>query len=259
MGLKLNKITDANAEEEIKDNLEIIPRRLAKLEASDNPSETQKHLEKLAELNFETGVLLYQQEAAKEEIVSHLRSAAEFYVAFLSKRAEPKEMETRFVGDFEKAIDLVVCFGKRELRGELAGIQRWQYNSPEHKEYRTRADFLEVEKRYIAEGVWDGDESERLENHCSSDQASKEERNFLLPRIRGIKAIAGSDQSGLQKAITDLVEAHKSEALRGEYRLMYEGLICLPALMLARLGSEKEMAVTLKSDYLPLSLLRGNE
>lgn len=91
--------------------------------------------------------------------------------------------------------------------------------------------------------------------YCSSDRASKEEMKFLLPKIRGVKAIMDSDQPAFHRAITDLVEAHKWEALRGEYRLMYEGLICLPGLMLAQLGREKQMDVTVKSDYLPLHLL----
>jgi hypothetical protein len=102
MGLKLNKISDENAKREIKDNLEFIPSRLAKLEASEDANEKLKHLEKLAELNFETGALLYHQEAPKEEIISHLRSAAEYYVRFFPIRPEPKELETRFVGEFEK-------------------------------------------------------------------------------------------------------------------------------------------------------------
>jgi hypothetical protein len=259
MGLKLNKISDENAKSEIKDNLEFIPNRLAKLKATDDANEKLKHLRMLAKLNFEVGVLLYQLEAQKEEIVSHLRSAAEYYVKFIPILPEPKESESRFVGEFEKAIDLVVCFGGKNLRRELAGIERWQYNFPEYDEYRIRADYLEVEKRFVGEGVLDEAELQRLEDHCSSDKASTEERKFVLPRIEGIKAIVRGDQVALNRAITDLIEAHKWEALRGEYRLMYEGLICLPGMMLAQLGRERNIATPMKSDYLPLQLLEEND
>jgi Immunity protein 49 len=255
MGLKLNKISDEIAVEEIKRSFGAIHIRLAKLEASEDANEKLKHLRMLAKLNFEAGALLYQQEAQKEEIVWRLRSAAEYYVRFLSMRDEPKELEHRFVGEFEKAIDLVVCFGEKGLRRELAGIERWQYNFPEYDEHRIRADYSGVEKRFVGEGVLDEAELQRLEDYCSSDRASKEERKFVLPKIRGIKAIVSGDQASLNRAITDLIEAHKWEALRGEYRLMDEGLICLPGMTLAKLALERNMAAPVKSDYLPLRLL----
>jgi Immunity protein 49 len=255
MGLKLNKISDEDVEREIKSKLKSITIRLAKLEASEDANEKLKHLKKLAELNFEVGALLYQQEAPKEEIISYLRSAAEYYVRFFPIQPEPIELEHRFVGEFEKAIDLVVCFGEKNLRRELSGIERWQYNVPEYDAYRIRADYLGVEKRFVGEGVLDEAELQRLEEFCSSDTASKEERKFVLPKIEGIKAVVSGDQAALNRAITDLIEAHKWEALRGEYRQMYEGLICLPGMKLAQLGRERNMAATVKSDYLPLRLL----
>jgi len=255
MGLKLNKISDENATREIEDNSDSISRRLAKLEASEDANEKLKHIRMLAKLNFELGTLLYQQEAQKEEIIPRMRNAADYYVRFFPIRPEPKELETRFVGEFEKAIELVVCFGEKGLRRKLAGIERWQYNFPEYDDYRIRADYLGVEKRFVGEGVLDEAELQRLEDYCSSDRASKEERKFVLPKIQGINAIVSGDQAALNKAITDLIEAHKWEALRGEYRLMCEGLICLPGMMLAQLGRERNMAATVKSDYLPLLLL----
>ncbi|MCI0660499.1 MAG: immunity 49 family protein [Acidobacteria bacterium] len=255
MGLKLNKISDENAKEEIEDKLETITNRLARLEVSREASEKLKHLEKLASLNFDTGALLYQQEAPDEKIISHLKSAAEDYVMYLSLQPEPEEMDSRFVGEFEMTIDLVICFGEERLRRELAGIQRWQYSFPEHDAYRSRTDFLEIEKRFVADGVLDETEMQRLEDLCLSDKASKEEKKFLLPKIRGIKAIVSGDQLAIHRAITDLIEAHKWEALRGEYRLLCEGLICLPGLMLAKLAGEKQVTVSVKSDYLPLHLI----
>src|SRR5215475_10192887 len=203
MGLKLNKISDENAKREIKQNLEIIPRRLAKLEASGNTSEKLKHLEMLADLYFEVGALQYQQEAPKEEVISHLRSAAEYYVRFFPIRPEPEELDSRFVGTFETAIDSLVCFGEKDLRRKLSGIERWQYNFPEHDAYRIRADYLEVEKRFVGDGVLNEAELQRLEDYCSSDRASKEERKFVLPKIKGIKAIVSGDQDALNRAIMD--------------------------------------------------------
>lgn len=257
VGLKLNKISDQIAEKEIKDNLESIPHWIAGLKAPKDKFDKVRHLAKLAELNFETGALLYQQEAQKEEIISHLRSAAEYYVEFISARGEPEVVgeAPRFVGDFEKTVELVVCFGEKGLRRKLAGIERWQYYFPEDDEYRTRAYYLEVEKRFVAEGVLNEAELQRLEEFCSSDKASYEEKEFLLPKIRGLKALVNGDEAALNRAITDLIEAHKWEALQEAYRLMCDGLICLPGMMLAQLGRERNMAVTVKSDYLPLRLL----
>ncbi len=254
VGLKLNKISDQIAEREIKDNLDSIPHWIAGLKVPVDTFDKLRHLAKLAELNFETGALLYQQEAQKEEVISHLRSAAEYYFKFISARGGPEMIgeAPRFVGDFEKAVELVVCFGEKGLRRELAGIERWQYYFPEDDEYRTRADYLEVEKRFVAEGVLNEAELLRLEEICSSDQAPKEEKEFLLPKIKGIKAIVKGDEAALNKAIADLLEAHKREALDGVYRLMCDGLICLPGIMLAQLGRENNMAVTVKSDYLLL-------
>jgi len=255
MGLKLNKISDKNAEEDLKKNLGCIPRLLAKLEISEDVWEKLGDLDTLAEVYFETGALLYQQEAQKEEIISHLRSAAEYYVRLHSIETGPEEGDNRLVGDFENTIDLVVCFGEKELRRELAGIERWQYNFPEFNEYRIRADYLAVEKRFVADGVLDEAELQRLEEYCSSDKASERERKFVLPKIKGVRAVARGDEAALNRAIADLVESHKWEAVLGKYFLRYEGFICLPGMMLAQLGLERKMAVTVRSDYLPLRLL----
>jgi hypothetical protein len=100
-----NKISDENAKGEIKDNLEFTPSPLANLEASADANEKLKHLPKVAELNFETGALLYQQEAPKGEVLSHLRSPADCYVSFFPIRPKPTELESRFVGEVEPGAD----------------------------------------------------------------------------------------------------------------------------------------------------------
>jgi hypothetical protein len=117
------------------------------------------------------------------------------------------------------------------------------------------ARYLANLKRFLAGNSQSNDDVKAILAHCSSDIASKEDRLFLLPKAKGLQAVAQGDQKSWEQSIAELLKAHEKEARQGELKLSFEAFICLPALMLVKLGMERQMKCTLDNPYLPVFLL----
>ena len=165
--------------------------------------------------------------------------------------------EYRSPRDFEKALNLVVCFHTRPLRETAAQVQKWQYCHPPHADQERLVGYLEMLKMFVSGTPLNSTAYQQLESNCTSDIASREEFVFLVPKLRGLRALEAGDESAWNQAIADLVQAHEVEARCGAYRRLPDGLLCLPALMLLELGRERGLACSVESPYVPPSLLEG--
>lgn len=257
MGRKLNKISDERVRENLQEQLEWLTPRLAAPVPPGPATAQEKHLSTLGSIACEVGLMLYHQEKPPEEIRPYLARAAEFSLRALSLRGTPGPDEYRSLWEFEKAVNLTVCFGPAVGRAQAAVIPAWKYRAPEHPEHQPFADYLEALKAYLIGARPDDAAWQRLERHGLSDVASKEDRLFLLPKVQGLRAVATSEAATWNQALTALVKAHEAEAKRGELKLRFDGFICLPALMLAQLGRERGLSCDVRSPYLPLDLLGG--
>jgi hypothetical protein len=256
MGLKLNKISDEIIRENLERELQWVEQKLAAPPPpEDDPVQVEKFYQMLGKLSCDVGRMLYQQERPPEEIRTHLKRAGAAFLRAIEVRPMPKGNDYRSPWEFEKAVNLIVCFCDRELRVKASQISSWQYRYPPHPEHDAFARYLEALKKYLGGNELDDEELAQVITHCLSDAASKEDRQFLLPKSEGLKAVARQQPINSERAISELVKAHETEAQRGEYKRSRDGLMSLPALMLAKLCQERGMACNVSSPYLPLQLL----
>ncbi len=255
MPVKLNRISN----QAVQENLEHTSRRLRTMLAEPAPTQNSAALERyfdaIGKDSIDVGLMMYQQEFPCDAIRSHLARGGKYLLSAIRHRGRPRPDEHRSPWEFEKVVNLVVCFHTQDVWTTAAEVQEWQYRHPAYPEDQRVADYLEMLKRFVNGTPLNAFTYQQLETYCASDIASREEFVFLLPKLRGLRALEAGDGSTWNRAIADLVEAHEIEAQRGEYRLLPDGFMCLPALMLVELGRERGLACLVKSPYLPLSVL----
>ena len=92
-------------------------------------------------------------------------------------------------------------------------------------------------------------------NRAEVEFAPRNDRVFTLPKAKALQALVTGNVAEWEHAVGGIVAAHREEALKGEYKLLEDGFIALPALMLARLGMERGQNCKVESPYLPLELV----
>ena len=70
-----------------------------------------------------------------------------------------------------------------------------------------------------------------------------------------ITAISRSDQTYLDQALSELLDAHRNKVVRGELRGLPEGYVSLPSMCLARIALMRGLLIKVESEYLPLGYL----
>ncbi|MDC0008164.1 immunity 49 family protein [bacterium] len=93
---------------------------------------------------------------------------------------------------------------------------------------------------------------------ASAANATKDVVTWVLPAVKGLQALISADALTLNAAVEELIKTHALHAQKDDFfSKSPNGFLCMPGLMLAKLGSEKKLACTVKSDYLPLQLIGG--
>ncbi|OJH36183.1 hypothetical protein BON30_34035 [Cystobacter ferrugineus] len=253
--MKLNKIPDNKIPKELEWQKDLLKELLAKRPVSNDPAALEKHHGSIGDSYREIGLLSYQQELSPKEIREYLSRAAQSLLHMHEVRKKPAPQEDRSPWLFQTTMALVVCFGQPSERDTAARILLHQYHNPPYAELNSLAGLLELYKPVLLGRSPDAAELARLLGACSSDTASKNEQGFVLPQLQALQSMEKKDAKGWEAALASLLKSHEAEAKRGEYKLLTDGFICLPALMLAQLGRERGMQCSLKSPYLPLFLL----
>lgn len=205
--------------------------------------------------SFNIGLIFYQQEREHEKIRKYLSQAGEAMISEHELRTPPESNTYRHIWNFKQAIHLTVCFCTPEWRTNAAKIKKWQYQYPSDPDDDTLSLYLEALKLFIMGENLNDKICQLVVERCLLDTASKEEYLLLLPEVQGLMAIELKDLRSWEASIYTLIKTHEKEAKRGEYRRDVEAFICLPALMLVKLGQENGMTCQIKSPYLPIRLL----
>jgi hypothetical protein len=258
MSLNLNKMTQDVIERLLKNHHSQLAGMLAAPVPENSPRvERERYARGVANYSFDLGAMLYEQEGDTGEIREHLRRAATMYLRQLEIRGNPEPDEYRSPWDFGRALALVVVFGDAGQRRAIANLGKSKYYTPTDKENETYGEYLELVQEYLRTGTVDRGLAMRMEARASSDTASKEEAQLLLPQIHALQAIIDTDVARWDESLKQLVKAHEVEAKKGDYKKSTDGMMALPAMMLAKLGMERGMATTVKSPYVPLAFVRG--
>lgn len=259
MPLKLNKVADEKIVDMLALDLERLKGNMSE-PPPDNakPAELEAYYEAIGDLSRDIGLMLYQQEKERHEILYHLRLAGGSLLHKYELRARIEQEESDGdPRDFEETLNLVATFGSANERRRASRIQKRPYSEPGESNQKWLGNYLELLKEYLAGGTPDKDAALEIEEYCKSNVASREHQWFLLPKTAGLWALAEGVRAAWRNAISQLLKAHEWEALRGKYRRLPGGFICFPALMLARLGREHEFVCDIASPYLPTNLLES--
>lgn len=188
------------------------------------------------------------------QIVRHFALSADHLAAALSQRPVPEADEHRGPYEAELFLNVVGAFGGDDAYRLCAGLRADQLRWPEHAAHVAQAGYLSQLLRYFAGMPLDPAVMQEIAQRCASARASREDRRFLQPSLAGMIAVVEGDERAWRLALAQLVEAHAEEAAHGDLQLQVEGLVCLRALMLARLGLDAGLDCDIDSPYLPLYL-----
>lgn len=254
MTLKLNRVTDDIIRENLEFDLARFDRMIKSPPIAPGVEASQRYNSGIGDTACRIGLMLYQQESPTESIRNYLCQAARFQLKGYLANYQPTPRMYCSPLAFEKALALTVCFADRLDRKLLINVERWKYCSGTIPDEDLIADFLDLLIGFLDNGETLVEKFAGLVEACTVETASRLLRLFILPRIEAFISIVESTSNSWNAAIAALLKEHEFEAKHGAYRRRDVGLICLPALMLAKLGTENSMQCTISSPYLPLFL-----
>jgi hypothetical protein len=193
-----------------------------------------------------------------DRIAGYFSLAAGHLATAIAQRPAPEESEHRGPYEAELYLDLVGAFGDDHAWQLCAALRADQLRWPEHPVHDTQAMYLSQLLRILGGDRLDPGAVHEIGRRCALAQASREDRRFLQPSLDGLGALERDDERAWNLALAQLVEAHAEEATQGELALQPEGLVCMRALMLARLGLDADMDCRVDSPYLPIYLYDQN-
>lgn len=256
MPLQLNKITNDSVEIFLADTLNQLEETERRLSFISPEQYDEWNLFLLGSLNLKAGFMFYQQQHLLGDAMNHLRRASIFFHRLFSYSSPPSESEVRDARTFETSLSLDVCFGKEHWRRQLASVPRSVW---EPAPTASAAAFIEyvllLQAHLSGARMLTDEERASLEEKCESETASREDQKVTRFKVRGLGAIVDEDEEEWNDAIFYVVSEFEDEAILGDLQYLVTGFACLPALMLTKLGLEKEMTCSVESPYLPLSLL----
>jgi hypothetical protein len=265
MGLQLNRATDARIKELVEEGINSVVESENELAAI--PKNQTKDIawrsRWLASEHKGIGLMMYQQQLDRWQIVEHLTAAATHQLRRYALVSSPTEKGDRSWSQFDEALNLMIAFGTPEQRIAAARIAKEYYwkdwsGRPIPAEQSSDARcvaYLELLKNFAASGQFDAESCRQVKEFCLSNKSSRVEKLEILPRLQALEAVHLRDEAAWNAALEALVRYHRGEALRGEMQFHHDAFMCLPGMALGRLGLEHRMTCTVNSPYLPLHLL----
>jgi hypothetical protein len=256
---RLNRIADAN----LRNSLEFETEILSNLRSADAPtdhaglvefSENRGYVARSVAL-YRYALYTYSEGGDPDELAALFAGAASDFALSLSLRPPPDESSSRSPWQAESYLCLIACFGDDEAAAQAASLEPWQYRFPARPETEDLARYLSHLCGAIDGADFDPVLLASIAAAAGVPNADRENRLFLAPAASGLIAIHSGDERAWNAAIAKLVAAHKEDALRGQLRLLPQGMIAMTALMVAKFGLDAGLKCTIESDYLPLFLL----
>lgn len=212
--------------------------------------------EAVGQTSLNLALLLYTLGEEDDQVPALLRQAARHLAPALSLREPPEPGEHRSPWQGEQWIDVVACWGDADAIADVASLRPWQYRSPVRPEHDAVAVYLDALLRHLGGAPIDADALGSVVAACEAGRATKEDRLFLLPAAAGLLCVAAGDAAGWNLALAQILSAHAQEARRGDLRLLADGCLSLRALLLAKLGLDRGLALRARSAYMPVEFLK---
>ena len=204
------------------------------------------------------GHIYYQQEEEKQSSM-HLKLAAEAAANDLFLQDLPEIIEhTRTPWIYIKAIELAVSFGNENDLKTLTKIEdiKFIHGTPEHvAKCQLLAYTAFALRAFLKSGSVESSLLTDLVALSESKNVNREEKHFIVPVVHGLKALLEEDKDAWEASVQEALDAHLKEVKSGDYRDDIDGFICMPGMMLIKLGADKGWQSTIDSLYLPKQLM----
>jgi len=274
VGLRLNAISDhdaasalARCESDIARWEEVGPnpddRRV--------PAAAPRYYEVLADLYFKAGTLAYQQQRPLEHVQHYLHFAGIRSVEELEHSGDPIESTNRdFYRMIDRVLGIVACFCPYAVRQRLAALHESRYHWPHDPKWTFqpgqrehprlmhgyyRLEYMRAAFEALTTGRVNVVRVQALIRELDADDRHVGERVEASLCYWALMGIADRNAGFFDQTLAKLLELHRGEAQGGRYKTRNEGLLCVNALLLARMAREQAMPVSFISDYLPLALI----
>lgn len=259
MFIKLNAVTEKIA----KKNWEYTLKRLnGTLLASDNKLATSNppdYFHRLADCEYDLGLYEYRfDQKSKDAVLSYIHKAVEHEI----RSYDLSETTNHGALRRAKLFSMTVCFGTKRQRERVlsyapeAHMEHFEgFDKQALKIINLQIDFINQLQRYLCDDLIDRSVVLEILQTYKEQNSVAYIHNLDVPEVELLLALDAKDEKAWNVAITRHVAGHKKTALQGSYKRLNQGIIDLPGLMYAQLGTELGMRCTTISPYLPLYLV----
>lgn len=152
-------------------------------------------------------------------------------------------------------IAVIATFGTPDEAQSLTTLHPHQICAPPRPDHARAVALIDLLRPVLAGHPVNENAVAALQTDCADASASREDRRVILPIAQGLQAIQHSAAEPWNLAIAQITAAHTLQAETGGLRRLPTGLMCLEAMMLARLGLSAGLFCKATSPYLPLHLI----
>lgn len=255
MSLELNKINENYFNSEFELAHEVMDKFYPQYK---HDKEIVRTNHRIANSSGVLGRIYYQQEDASKSR-KYLKLASEALANEIFHEEKPQIIEhTRTPWIYIKAIELAVSFGNKYDIDLLTSIEdiKFIHGTPEHvAKCKLLAYTAFALRAFLKSGSIESSLLTDLVALSESKNVNREEKHFIVPVVHGLQALLEEDKNAWDASVQEALDAHLKEVKSGDYRDDVDGFICMPGMMLIKLGADKGWQSTIDSLYLPKQLM----
>ena len=260
--LNLNKVNLDLVKEDFELNIEVIgkfyPSYADKIFSDASDFDKEYLSEKISNCAGELGYIYYQRED-EDQSKYYLGVQSEALSRKLFYQKPPEIVEhTRTPWEYIEALELVISFGNENDLEILTKIEdiKFIHGTPEEvEECKFLAYTAFALRAFLKSGSVESSLLTDLLALSESKNVNREEKHFIVPVVHGLKALLEKDKDAWDASVQEALDAHLKEVKSGDYRDNVDGFICMPGMMLIKLGADKGWQSTIDSLYLPKQLM----
>ena len=205
---------------------------------------------------FDVATAYYQQGREPKKTVDGLALASHY---LMEEVALPPSQAGRRPSEFERTLALTVCFGSPEDIAKGLSVSDDLIFTPVNDEalrlYRLSLKYVNLIRQFLSSGSVDLELIAKAQDECQAANSWKSDAIETRAKLRALQAVVQSESALWNESLDILVREHLEESMHGDFQKLNLAFICLPALLLAKLGIDKRMECTVSSPYLPVQLL----
>ncbi|MAD47326.1 MAG: hypothetical protein CMI02_05190 [Oceanospirillaceae bacterium] len=255
MSLNLNKIKEAYQDKVLERGFKVFDKFFSDYESDKTKVDITT---RISEYSKNLGFIFYQQED-NDRSRRYLKIAAEASAYELFYQEPPQIIEhTRTPWEYIEALEIVTSFGSMEDLNMLLDVDEIKFfhgTAEELEECQFLADTAFWLREYLSNETLEKGLIDKLIKLSVSKRIGREEKHFVVPLVNGLKALVEDDRNSWNASIQQALDAHLKEIKSGDYRDDIQGFICMPGMMLIKLGANKGWHTDIDSLYLPKQLM----